>query len=290
MSRKRETPSAGTPAADLDRRSLRADCANCFGLCCVALPFAASADFAVDKAAGRPCTNLQQDFRCGIHAQLRERGFSGCTVFDCFGAGQKVSQTTFGGRDWRQAPETAPRMFEVFPVMRALHELLWYVTEALALPAARPVHGDLRRALADLDGLTRGSAESLAGLDVAALRQEVNVLLVRAGELVRAEVPGRKKNHRGADLIGARLKGADLRGANLRGALLIAADLTGADLRSADLIGVDFRDADLTGADLTGAVFLTQAQLNAAKGDATTRLPGTLSRPAHWTAERFRTT
>ncbi len=29
--------------------SLHADCANCFGLCCVALPFAASADFAVDR-------------------------------------------------------------------------------------------------------------------------------------------------------------------------------------------------------------------------------------------------
>ncbi|MES4906544.1 MULTISPECIES: pentapeptide repeat-containing protein [unclassified Streptomyces] len=282
MSRERETPSAATPAAGPDRLSLRADCANCFGLCCVALPFAASADFAVDKAAGRPCTNLQADFRCGIHTQLRERGFSGCTVFDCFGAGQKVSQTTFGGRDWRQAPDTAPRMFEVFPVMRALHELLWYVTESLALPAARPVHADLRRTLTDLEGLTHGSAESLAGLDVAALRQEVNALLLRVGELVRARVPGRKKNHRGADLIGARLRGANLRGANLRGACLIAADLTGADLRSADLIGVDFRDADLTGADLTGAVFLTQAQLNAAKGDATTRLPRALSHPAHW--------
>ncbi|MFD8866964.1 pentapeptide repeat-containing protein [Streptomyces sp. NPDC059590] len=282
MSRKRETPAVGTPATAPDRLDLRADCANCFGLCCVALPFAASADFAVDKPAGRPCTNLQSDFRCGIHAHLRERGFSGCTVFDCFGAGQKVSQVTFGGRDWRQAPDTAPRMFEVFPVMRALHELLWYVTEALTLPPARPVHADLRRALEDIDALTRGSAEALAGVDVAALRQEVNALLLRTSELVRARVPGRKKNHRGADLIGARLKGADLRGANLRGARLIAADLTGADLRTADLIGVDFRDAELTGADLTGAVFLTQAQLNAAKGDATTRLPRTLSRPAHW--------
>jgi uncharacterized protein YjbI with pentapeptide repeats len=282
LSRKRETPPAGTPAADPDRLALRADCANCFGLCCVALPFAASADFAVDKAAGRPCTNLQTDFRCGIHAQLRERGFSGCTVFDCFGAGQKVSQTTFGGRDWRQAPDTAPRMFEVFPVMRALHELLWYVTEALALPPARPVHADLRRALENLDGLTRGPAEALAQLDVAALRQDVNGLLLRASELARAQVPGRKKNHRGADLIGARLKGADLRGANLRGAYLIAADLTGADLRWADLTGADFRDADLTGADLTGATFLIQAQLNAAKGNTTTRLPRTLSHPAHW--------
>ncbi|WP_225821830.1 pentapeptide repeat-containing protein [Streptomyces naphthomycinicus] len=265
-----------------DREDLQADCASCFGLCCVALPFARSADFAVDKPAGKPCANLRPDFRCGIHAQLRDKGYSGCTVFDCFGAGQKVSQVTFGGTDWRQAPETARSMSEVFPVMRQLHELLWYVTEALGLAPARPVHKELRRALARVEGLTRGDAESILALDVNALRGEVNVLLLRASELVRAQVPGRKKNHRGADLIGARLSGADLRGASLRGALLVAADLGGADLRDADLIGADLRDADLAGADLTGALFLTQAQLNAARGDAATTLPAALSRPAHW--------
>ncbi|MFB7663352.1 pentapeptide repeat-containing protein [Kitasatospora sp. NPDC056138] len=262
--------------------SLLSDCANCFGLCCVALPFAASADFAVNKDAGKPCSNLQADFRCGIHTQLRQKGFPGCTVFDCFGAGQKVSQVTFGGQDWRQAPDSARQMFDVFPVMRQLHELLWYLTEALELPAARPVHGDLRRALNDTEQLTLSDAETLARADVPALRAEINTLLLRTSELVRADVPGRKKNHRGADLIGARLKGADLRGANLRGAYLIAADLNGADLRSADLIGADFRNADLRGADLTGSIFLTQAQLNAARGDATTKLPAALDRPAHW--------
>lgn len=261
---------------------LRADCASCFGLCCVALPFTASADFAVDKDAGQPCTNLLADFSCGIHAHLRERGFPGCTVFDCFGAGQKVSQTTFGGQDWRQAPGTARQMFEVFGVMRQLHELLWYLTEALSLPPARPLHDDLRRTLDDTDRLTRDSAETLAQVDVAALRHDINALLLRTSELVRAEVPGHKKNHRGADLIGAKLRGANLRGANLRGAYLIAADLKNADLRAADVIGVDFRDANLSGADLTGSLFLTQAQLNAAKGDATTKIPSTLARPAHW--------
>jgi uncharacterized protein YjbI with pentapeptide repeats len=262
--------------------SLQADCANCFGLCCVALPFAASADFAVDKDAGRPCSNLQADFRCGIHTELRRRGFNGCTVFDCLGAGQKVSQLTFGGRSWRESPGTAQQMFKVFPVMRQLHELLWYLTEALTLPAARPVHGELRRALEGAELLTRGSADELAQLDVSALRNEISALLLRASELVRESVPGRKKNHRGADLIGAKLKRANLRGANLRGAYLIAADLSGADLRTADLIGADLRDADLSGADLTGAVFLTQAQLNAARGDAATKLPPTLNRPTHW--------
>ncbi|AJP05218.1 oxetanocin A resistance protein [Streptomyces cyaneogriseus subsp. noncyanogenus] len=270
-----------------DRAALRGDCARCFGLCCVALPFAASADFAKDKKAGTPCPNLQGDHRCGIHARLRQQGYTGCAVYDCFGAGQRVSQVTFGGRDWRSGPpEHARRMFDLFPVVRQLHELLWYLTEALTLPAARPVHADLRRARLRTERLADGTPEELAALDVAAHRQEVNVLLLRTSELVRAGTRGRKKNRRGADLMGARLKGADLRGADLRGALLIAADLTGADLRGADLIGADLRDTDLTDADLTGAFFLTQPQLNAARGSAGTRLPESVARPAHWTAGR----
>ncbi|GAA4622123.1 pentapeptide repeat-containing protein [Actinoallomurus vinaceus] len=266
----------------VDRADLRADCGRCQGLCCVALPFSASAGFAIDKEAGRPCPNLRGDFRCGIHTDLRAKGFSGCTVFDCFGAGQQVSQVTFAGRDWRETPGVAREMFAVFAVMRQLHEILWYLTEALTLPQARPIHDELREVLEDTGRLTRAGARELAELDVAAHRARVNPLLLRVGELVRAGVPGRPKNRRGADLIGARLKGADLRGADLRGAYLIAADLRNADLRAADLIGADLRDADLRGADLTGAIFLTQAQVNAARGDAATRLPAALTRPAHW--------
>jgi uncharacterized protein YjbI with pentapeptide repeats len=264
------------------RRDLQADCANCFGLCCVALPFARSADFAIKKDAGQPCANLRADFHCGIHARLREEGFSGCTVFDCFGAGQKVSQVTFGGNSWRHAPHTASQMYAVFPVMRQLQELLWYITEALEMAPARPIHKDLRRALGNIDRCTRGNAESLTELDMTALRNDVNALLLQASELVRDKVPGRKKNHRGSDLIGARLGGTNLRGANLRGAYLIAADLKNADLRMADLTGADVRDTDLSGADLTGSLFLTQAQINAAVGDAATKLPPALARPAHW--------
>ncbi|MET8743273.1 pentapeptide repeat-containing protein [Streptomyces sp. NPDC004728] len=266
-----------------DRAALRADCANCFGLCCVALTLTRSADFAIDKDAGKPCRNLQEDFRCGIHTELRTRGFPGCTVYDCFGAGQKVSGETFDGQDWRSAPRTAQQMFQVFPVMRQLHELLWYLTEALSLEPARPLHDEIRRTLDETERLTHLPADAFRELDVAGHRDVVAELLLRAGALVRATAPRKKKrDHRGADLIGARLRGADLRGADLRGAYLIAADLTGADLRLADLIGADFRDADLSGADLTSSLFLTQAQLNAARGDAATKLPPSLGRPAHW--------
>ena len=270
--------------------AFQADCENCFGLCCVALPFAASADFAIDKNAGQPCPNLRPDFRCGVHDTLRQRGFRGCTVYDCFGAGQKVSQITYEGKDWRQAPETAKQMFEVLPVMFQLHELLRYLAEALALEPARSIHDELRAAFDATERLTFLDPGSILKLDVSAHRAEANVFLLKTSELAREDARRRFKEplrnpkaaRRGADLIGAKLKGADLRCANLRGAYLIAADLRGADLRAADLIGADFRDADLGGADLTGSLFLTQAQLNAAKGDAGTKLPPSLARPPHW--------
>jgi uncharacterized protein YjbI with pentapeptide repeats len=265
-----------------EQRELRADCANCFALCCVAPAFAASADFAIDKAAGRPCPNLRADHRCGVHAHLRGKGFRGCTVYDCFGAGQKVSRRTFGGRDWRTDPGTARRMFSVFPIMRDLHELLCYLTEALALRAARPLADRLDRARREIERLTEGGPDDLLKVDVVACRREANTLLSRASELARAAAPG--PDYRGADLMGRNLRGRDLRGANLRGALLIAADLGDADLAGADLTGADLRDADVRGADLSASLFLTQAQLDAARGDARTRLPATRTRPAHWPA------
>ena len=262
--------------------SLRADCERCFGLCCVAPAFSASADFAIDKAAGQPCPNLQQDFRCGIHARLRQEGFPGCTVYDCFGAGQKVAQVTFGGRDWRSAPQTAQQMFAVFAIMRQLHELLWYLTEALTLQPVGPLHDALSVALDETERLTCQRPDAVTEIDVAAHRRHVNTLLARTSERVRGAAHRRTVDHRGADLIAAGLAGADLGGANLRGARLIGADLRGADLRMADLTGADLRAADLRGADLRGAIFVIQSQVDAAKGDATTTLPQSLIRPAHW--------
>jgi uncharacterized protein YjbI with pentapeptide repeats len=251
---------------------LRADCSRCFGLCCVVPAFAASADFAFDKPAGQPCRHLRPDYRCGIHDQLRGKGFAGCTVYDCFGAGQKVSQVTFGGRDWHREPA----MFAVFPVMRALHELLWYLAEARRL---LPADEDLRRAYSDTDRLTRLDPAGLTALDVDAHRNGVNSLLRKASELVRG---GGGRDHRGADLVGADLRRTDLRRANLRGAYLIGADLRGADLALADLTGADLRGANLSGARVHDAIFLTQAQLDAATGDDTTTIQETLTRPGHW--------
>ena len=263
-----------------DGSLLRGDCANCFGLCCVALPFAASADFAVDKAAGRPCLNLLAGDRCGIHSHLRESGFAGCTVYDCFGAGQKVSQHTFGGRSWRDSPAVAARMFEVFPVVRHLHELLWYVTEALAVPAAAPLHDRLTEARDALETLTAAAPDALAAVDLHAQRTAIEPLLRHTSRLARTAHPQdvhpqdahlQDGELRRADPQDAYPRDRDVRGvdgrsgavAGVRRESLRGVDLRGADLAGADLEGVDGRGAELRGADLAGAR-LAGARLRAA--------------------------
>jgi len=266
---------------DVKLPQLQADCARCAALCCVAPGFSASADFAIDKAPGQPCPHLDAGFRCSIHDQLRPRGFPGCASYDCFGAGQHVIQGTFGGQDWRQAPALAGEMFAAFAVMRPLHELLWYLTQAQALTAAAPVHDALAAAAAEITRRTHGRPGELAGLDLDAVRAHAAALLRRASELARGEI-STERDLSGAGLIGGDLRGRDLRRASLRGAALVGADLTGADLRGADFTGADLRGADLSGADLGGALFLTQAQLDAARGDAATRLPPPLRVPRYW--------
>jgi uncharacterized protein YjbI with pentapeptide repeats len=177
-------------------------------------------------------------------------------------------------------------MFAVFTIMRQLHELLWYLTEALTLQPARPLHAELRAAIDETERLTRHSPDAVIALDVAAHRQDVNAVLTRASELVRASWRNRKVDRRGADLIGADLRETDLRGANLRGASLIGANLSGVSLHLADLTGADLRAADLSGADLSESIFVTQSQLDAANGDAATKVPPSLARPAHWSPAR----
>jgi hypothetical protein len=238
-----------------------------------------SADFAIDKPAGQPCPNLGAGHRCTIHDRLRDRGFPGCVAYDCFGAGQRVVQVTLGGRV-PAGPDAVAGRLAAFGVVRDLHELLWYLTDALSRPAARPVHDELRALQDDIDALAGGDVVALAAVEGDRHRQAVDPVLQRASALVRARDDGR--DLRRADLAGRDLAGAGLRGADLRGAVLIGADLCGADLRRADLIGADLRGARLAGADLTECLYLTRSQVGGAQGDPATLLPAGLDQPAHW--------
>lgn len=262
---------------------LAADCSRCFGLCCVVPSFAASADFAIDKPAATPCPNLAQDFRCGIHTELRPRGFAGCTAYDCFGAGQRVSQVTFGGVDWRSAPGTAAQMYAVFPVVRELHELRRHLGEAARLVAGTDLAVEVSALDAEVEAHAAGTPVALQEVDLARVGAAVGALLATVSLASRSGGGGPGPDLSRADLVGSDQRMRDLRRASLRGALLLGADLRGVDLGRTDLLGADLRGARLDGADLSGSLFVTGPQVASARGDGATRLPRGLARPDHWT-------
>lgn len=238
----------------MDLPLLASDCGRCSGLCCVALPCTRGREFPEDKPAGVACRQLADDHTCGIHDRLLTLGWRGCTEFECFGAGQQVTQVTYGGRDWRADPGEVGRVFAVFAVMRGLHEMRFLLADPAC--AASSYDGEAAALAAELEAAAALAPAELLAVDLGELR-------ARAGDLF------------------ARVA-AERGGPSRRGALLMAADLRGADLDGVDLLGADLRDADVRGADLGGALFLTQPQVNASRGDAATRLPPRLTRPAAW--------
>lgn len=269
---------------------LMPQCEKCFGLCCTALYFSKLDGFPADKNAGTPCIHLNEDFRCAVHGQLGALGLKGCAAYECFGAGQQVSQVTFSGKSWRAEPSLAGVMFDTFLIMRQLHEICWYLYEALQFRPNLPMCEEIGEALRRTERVAQYDPRSLIEFDLSGHCIKISGLLKNAGRFMRQETARtegipfhpNKERKSAADYFGKDLRKKDLRCADLRGACLIAANLEGVDLSGTDLTGADFRDADLRGANLSKSIFLTQSQANAARGDLSTRLPVRISRPAHW--------
>jgi uncharacterized protein YjbI with pentapeptide repeats len=86
----------------------------------------------------------------------------------------------------------------------------------------------------------------------------------------------------GASLMDAHLDRANLTRAHLDRVDLMDAHLDGANLTRAHLEGAFLLETHLEGANLAEAVGLVQRNLDDTIGDAKTRLPEGLTRPAHW--------
>ncbi|WP_308199780.1 pentapeptide repeat-containing protein [Herbiconiux aconitum] len=203
-----------------------------------------------------------------------------------------MSQKLFGGASWRERPDTGATMFRTFAVVRQLHEMLWYLAEASERATTTELSEPPSHLRSEILGVLDGEASQILAADIERIRGEVRQALIDVSEEARGGYDARAGAgvsddlHPSADLAGRDLRSSRLCGADLRGAYLIAADLRRADLAGVDLLGADLRDARLEGADLSRALFLTQAQLDAARGDDTTVLPAALTRPRHWSTRR----
>ncbi|MCO7120422.1 pentapeptide repeat-containing protein [Ihubacter massiliensis] len=266
------------------RAQLHIDCGKCCGLCCTALYFSKSEGFPSNKKAGKPCPNLLSDFRCKIHSQLSQEGLKGCIAYDCFGAGQKVTQMIYSGSAWKtMPPDRAQEMFDVFIRVYQLHQILWYLIEALSLTAAQKHKNELKGLILKIQTTVGNSPADICSCDIEAYRKRVNHVLKEVGDSVGESVGGNKTGKLDeSEYLGRQFGKADLSGQDFSMALMIASDLSGCKLRGTNFLGADLRDTDLSNADLSESIFLTQMQINEAKGNKHTRLPDWLERPDHW--------
>ena len=174
------------------RRSLRGDCAACQGLCCVGLAFDRSEWFGFDKPCDVPCPHLEPTNRCAIHAQLPAAGQAGCASYDCYGAGQRVSQALFAGASWRDDPRRARAMFSAFRRLKEVHELRWLLHEAGGLPLQPAHEAERARLLGLLEPEPELSAQALDALDLETLGVEAHRLLRSLRGYVAGEPPRRR--------------------------------------------------------------------------------------------------
>lgn len=149
--------------------NFRADCSSCCGLCCVVPDLLAAQGFRVDKPAETPCVHLNDVHRCSIHALRQMHGYPACESFDCFGAGQWITQHLFGGAKWTDSFDLASQMFAAYR-----HWAPRFAAAALIEAALPHVRNDARRALITMmTELTSGeTTDHLNHTDPVLLRQE----------------------------------------------------------------------------------------------------------------------
>ncbi len=160
----------------------RADCSRCCGLCCVVPAQLREQGFGTDKPAHSPCVHLDQCNRCAIHRSRRKQGYAACESFDCFGAGQWVTQHLFEGASWADAPGLGQQMFAAYR-----HWLPRFEAAALIEAALPHVHESTRPAfLAKMMALTfentdRGSDLENPGELKRLTLAEIRSALLRSG-------------------------------------------------------------------------------------------------------------
>ena len=258
------------------------NCEKCSGLCCVALYFTKSDGFPKDKEAGIPCKNLQADYKCKVHSTLSQQGLKGCMAYDCFGAGQYVTNHLNALPNWLTiSPEEADRIFNSYLVVLRVHQTLWYLSQCLILRLSQSEKDQAKSLIDEGRELIEKPIEMLAVLDTQLFGEKSNKYLKYICLVYQTQFSSTNKMQ-AKNYMGKNLKQKNLAGKDFSMSLLIAANLEQANLYGANFLGADMRDTNVWNTDLSQCLFLTQFQINAAKGNHHTILPPYLSRPKVW--------
>lgn len=159
----------------------KGDCDRCAALCCIAYAAEKSPGFAASKQAGELCPKLDSSGLCTIYDRREKEGFSGCMVYDCFGAGQHVVQQLYQGRHWRDDASLLAPMLETFRTMRKAHELLYLADYARERNLSAEQSIRLNELDAQLHEITAKREEANSDRRLAKIESELRSLVAKLG-------------------------------------------------------------------------------------------------------------
>lgn len=262
-------------------QQLKSDCSKCSGLCCTALFFSKIDGFPEDKIAGKPCMNLQKDYQCKIHKNLEENKMKGCIGYDCFGAGQHITQAIYHGQTWQDIPNQAKEIFDVFIIVFQLYQIRYFLAEAMTIIPAKTLHDEIKSLITEYETMCNYSPKDILLVDIENCRSRANLLLKKACSL-SLECLNKNNKKCPSDFLGRNFKNRDMSGLDLSTKLLIAANFESCVFHGTIFLGADTRDTNFSNADLREAIFLSQGQINSARGNRNTKLPTHLDYPVTW--------
>lgn len=261
--------------------SMKSDCSKCSGLCCTALFFSKMDGFPENKSAGKPCHNLLSDFRCNIHEELEKSKMKGCIGYDCFGAGGQVTQFIYSGLTWWDTPNKAKEIYDVFVIVFQLYQIRYFLLEAITILPAKSIKKEISAQIVENERICNCKPQDILMFNMENYKNKVNLLLKQVCTLLQESLCCENKKLP-SSFLGKNFKNKDMKGLDLSTQLLIAANFNNCAFDGTIFLGADTRDTDFSNADLSDAVFLSQGQLNSAKGNKNTKLPQYLDYPITW--------
>ncbi|MCM0650049.1 pentapeptide repeat-containing protein [Clostridium swellfunianum] len=260
---------------------LKVDCTKCSALCCTALFFSKIDGFPENKKAGKPCTKLENDYRCKIHHELEKFNMKGCIGYDCFGAGQHVTQCIYKGETWQTSEEKSKEIFDVFVIIFQLYQIRYFLEESKIIIPAKELWSDIENLIHENEALCNSTPQSILDIDIESYRNKANIILKQVSYFIIKSFKN-INNKMVTELLGKNFKKRNMSGLDLSMKLLIASNFDSCIFDGTIFLGADTRDANFSNADLREAVFLTQGQINSAKGNRSTKLPKHLDYPVTW--------
>ncbi|MGG7165748.1 pentapeptide repeat-containing protein [Clostridium ihumii] len=260
---------------------LKVNCSKCSGLCCTALFFSKIDGFPENKVAGKPCINLKDDYYCKIHNELEKRNMKGCIGYDCFGAGQHVTQGIYKGETWKTLQEHSQEIFDVFIIVFQLYQIRYFLEESMIVISAKELWSDIQKLINENKTICNATPQSIINFDIESYRNRVNIILKQVSSFI-LKCFKNKGNSKLTDFLGRSFKKRDMSGLDLSMKLLIASNFDSCIFDGTIFLGADTRDTNFSNADLRESVFLTQGQINSAKGNKNTKLPKHLKYPITW--------